>query len=161
MHVLAVRSFSRFVLVPLVVTFLAMAFHAVLLTHRIAGPMYRVKAVLQQMARREFPEGVKFRTKDFLHDVAAEMTVTTQALREDQERVARMNGETAEAAERLVEAAEAGADRASIAAIAREVLEAAERLGRHVSPPEPEDEAQAEAPAAVESEPEHAGVLDV
>jgi len=159
--VLAVRSFSRFVLIPLVVTFIAMAFHAVLLTHRIAGPMFRVKAVLQQMARREFPELVKFRTKDFLHDVAVEMTTTVQALREDQLRVQRMNGETSEAAQRLVEAAEAGADRASIAAIAREVMEASERLDRHVAPPEVEGETQGSAPPAPPVEAEHVGVLDV
>jgi methyl-accepting chemotaxis protein len=160
--VFAVRSFSRFVLVPLVVTFIAMAFHAVLLTHRIAGPMYRVKMVLRQMARREFPETVQFRTKDFLHDVAAEMAVTTQALREDQMRVQRMNAETSAAAQRLLEAAESGSDRASLAQIARDVLASAERLDRHVAPPEPEDGAPPAPPAeSIAAEPEHAGVLDV
>ena len=156
--VLAVRSFSRFVLIPLVVTFVAMAFHAVLLTHRIAGPMYRVKAVLQQIARREYPERVTFRTKDFLHDVAVEMTTTVQALREDQLRMQRMNGETSEAAQRLVEAAEAGVDRAAMAAIAREILEAAERLDRHVAPPESEDDGPMTPPSA---EPATAGVEPV
>jgi len=128
-----VRSFSRFVLVPLVVTFLAMAGHAILLTHRIAGPMYRVKAVLKEMAQRRFPEKVTFRTKDFLHDVAEEMTITTQALREDQQRMLRMNDETAAAARRLAELARSGVDREHLVAVADEVVAAAEVLQRHVA----------------------------
>jgi len=158
--VLAVRSFSSFVLVPLVVTFIAMAGHAVLLTHRIAGPMYRVKVVLKQMARREFPDLVKFRTKDFLHDVAVEMTKTVNALKEDQLRVQRMNGETSEAAQRLLEAAEAGDDSESIVAIAREVLAASARLDRHVAPPDEDDESDRGAAQAEPAEPEHADVVE-
>ena len=129
----AVRNFSRFVLVPLVITFIAMAIHAILLTHRIAGPMYRVKAVLKDMAQRRFPESVTFRTKDFLHDVAEEMTVTSQALREDQARMLRMNDETMDAARRLAEMARTGVDREQLVTIADEVVATAEQLQRHVA----------------------------
>lgn len=131
--IMAVRNFSRFVLVPLVVTFLAMAGHAIVLTHRIAGPMYRVKVVLREMAQRRFPERVTFRTKDFLHDVAEEMTTTTQALREDQQRMLRMNDETRTAARRLADLLRSGADPELLAALADETVAATERLERHLA----------------------------
>ncbi len=131
--ILAVRSFSNFVLVPLIVTFLAMAGHAILLTHRIAGPMFRVKAVLRDMAQRHFAERVTFRTKDFLKDVAEEMTITNQALREDQARMLRMNEETKVAAQRLAELARAGADQEHLVKVAEEIIAAAAVLERHVA----------------------------
>jgi methyl-accepting chemotaxis protein len=131
--ILAVRNFSRFVLLPLVLTFVAMAGHAVVLTHRIAGPMYRVKVVLRDMAQRRFPERVTFRAKDFLQDVAEEMTTTTQALREDQQRMLRMNGETKSALERLLEVANAGGSAEELAEIADEALVAASDMERHIA----------------------------
>lgn len=131
--IMAVRNFSRFVLVPLVVTFLAMAGHAIVLTHRIAGPMYRVKVVLREMAQRRFPERVTFRTKDFLHDVAEELTTTTQALREDQQRMLRMNDETRTAARRLADLLRSGADPELLAALADETVAATDRLERHIA----------------------------
>jgi len=129
----AVRSFSSFVLVPLVLTFLVMAVHAILLTHRIAGPIFRVKAALGEIAQRRFPESVTFRDRDFLKDVAEELTATSQALREDQERMRRMNAETKAAAQRLVELARTGIEREHLVVVATDVLAATERLERHLA----------------------------
>jgi len=156
----ALRGFARFVVVTLALTFVFMALHAVIVTHRIAGPVYRAKMVLREMARRRFPAKVKFRDKDYLEDLAEEMTNTVVALREDQGRMRRMNAETAESARRLLAAAEAGAAASELETLAHAVLDASDQLDRHLA--EPEDEAaaaaaadrvpvpEAELPAAVE-----------
>ncbi len=132
--VIALRGFAQFIVLPLVLTFVVTALHAVLITHRIAGPIHRAKAVLRDMARRRFPAEVRFRDKDFLQDLGEEMTVTLTALREDQARVRRMNEETALAARTLVVAAESGVAADRLESLAHAVLDAAERLDRHVAP---------------------------
>ena len=76
-----VQSFGRFVALPLMFTFLAMCLHGVLLTHRLAGPVYRFKVVARDMARRAFPAQVTVRPRDFHHDLAAELDTACRALR--------------------------------------------------------------------------------
>ncbi len=148
---LALRGFSRFVVVPLALTFLAMAGHAIVVTHRIAGPVYRMKMVLRQVAAGELPPSVRFRDHDYLKDLAEEATTALAALRDHRQRTQRMNAETSEALRRVLQAAKDGADAARLAALAQEALEAAERVDRMVALPEPPT-AHA-APAAAESAP--------
>jgi hypothetical protein len=44
--------------------------YALLFSHRIAGPFYRINAVLRQMLRGEPPPSVKFRKNDSFHETA-------------------------------------------------------------------------------------------
>ncbi len=156
------RAFGSFVVVPLTLTFVAMAVHGVFLTHRLAGPVYRVKAVLAQIAQRRFPERVTFREGDYMLDVAEAMTVTVQALREDQVRVTRMNQMTLESARAVIAAVERSAPTAELLTLSHAALDAAERLDRHVSSdadgvesvPMPEAELAVSTDAAVAAEAE-------
>ena len=44
--------------------------YALLFSHRVAGPLYRVNAVLRQMVRDEPPENVRFRKNDYFQETA-------------------------------------------------------------------------------------------
>jgi hypothetical protein len=151
--------FTQFTVLPLALTFLCVAAHSVVFTHRIAGPIYRIKTVLRGMAQREYPpNGVKLRDKDYFKDVAAELTTVIHAIREDASFYRRENRETAETVRALVVALEAG-DRpaADLVAQAKAALEQAERLDQHlaaVAVPPAKTEAASTAPASSEPAPQ-------
>jgi hypothetical protein len=44
--------------------------YTLVLSHRIAGPVYRINAVLRQMLQGEYPDKVTLRRGDFFHDTA-------------------------------------------------------------------------------------------
>jgi len=44
--------------------------YALVFSHRIAGPIYRINAVLRRMLEGEYPEKVTLRRGDFFHDTA-------------------------------------------------------------------------------------------
>ncbi len=54
-----------------IVIAVGMFFYTLLLSHRIAGPIYRINEVLRKMAEGEYPETVTLRRKDFFRDTAA------------------------------------------------------------------------------------------
>ena len=129
------RSFTQFTVLPLAVTFVCMAIHGVVFTHRIAGPVYRLKMTLREMARRHFSEhGVNLRKKDYFKDLAAELNTVIDALREDAARERRMNAETVESVRQLIGTVErGGAGNQEMLALAHAVLDRAERLDRHLA----------------------------
>jgi hypothetical protein len=47
-----------------------MFLYTVVFSRRIAGPIYRINAVLRRMLDREYPENVTLRRGDFFHDTA-------------------------------------------------------------------------------------------
>lgn len=56
---------------PAVLLVLVGAFaHAVYFSHRIAGPIYRINAVLRMLLRGEYPKHVTLRKGDYFHDTA-------------------------------------------------------------------------------------------
>lgn len=78
-----IRAFARFVVVPMGLTFVAMAIHAVFLTHRLAGPIVRYKKALRDIAAHRLPSPITVREKDYFRDLADEMNAAVSALRED------------------------------------------------------------------------------
>lgn len=67
-----VEVLLRLMLAPLVCTFLCLFVHGVMETFRIAGPNYRYKAVMRDLARLRLPRGVATRKGDLLQDVTFE-----------------------------------------------------------------------------------------
>lgn len=132
--VMRLRAFARFVVVPLALTFVCMAVHSVFFTHRFAGPLYRIRVTLRDMAARRPPEHVKLREKDYLTDVADELNAVLATQREDRARIQRFTNETVAAAQALLETLGAEKlDAASMKSHAHSVLDAAERMNRHVA----------------------------
>ena len=132
--------FTQYTIVPLALTFVCVAAHAIVATHRIAGPIVRVKAVLREMSERRFPAApVKLRDKDYFKDVAIEVDNLSAALRENAARERRMNQETAAGARDLLAAIEQGElTKNELLALAHEALDRAERLDRHLAAAEPD-----------------------
>jgi len=67
-----VEVLLRLMLAPLVCTFLCLFAHGVMETFRIAGPNYRYKVVMRDMARLRVPRGVATRKGDLLQDTTDE-----------------------------------------------------------------------------------------
>lgn len=134
------RWFTQFTVLPLALTFVCVAIHGVFFTHRVAGPIFRIKSVLRAMAQRRYPAGgVKLREKDFFKDVAAEMDIVIESAREDAARLRRMNQETLTSAREVLAALEkAEPAQPEALTLAHVLLDRAERLDRHLSAAEPE-----------------------
>jgi len=155
-----VRAFARFVVLPMGLTFVAMAVHGVWITHRVAGPIVRLKRTMRDLAARTIPPAIVLRKKDFFQDLATEINLALAALREDCVRRRRLSASQVEAAKKLVAALEKGsADPRAALALASAVLDGAEALDRHLAAtnaggqdaapvPLPEAEMPAPAPAA-------------
>jgi hypothetical protein len=126
--------FTRFAVVPLALMFVCVAAHGVVFAHRVAGPVYRIKTVLRDVAKRKYPSTpVRLRPKDYFKDVAAELSTMVDALRDDAARVRRMNQETLEGARGLAAAIEEGRlGKSELLAMAQSTLDHAARFDRHV-----------------------------
>jgi hypothetical protein len=144
--------FTRLTVLPLTLTFACVAVHGVLITHRIAGPIYRIKAVIRDLVQHRLPSGpVTLRKSDCFRDVAEELTKLVDATRDDHARRRRMNGETVVALRELVAALESGPrPAAETLAMANQALDRAEFLDRHLAAALEEDGTAAAAPAAAE-----------
>jgi hypothetical protein len=127
--------FTKLTILPLTLTFACVAVHGVMITHRIAGPIYRIKAVIRDLAQRRLPSGpVTLRKGDCFRDVAEELTKLTDSTRDDHARRRRMNGETVAALRELVDSLESGPrPAAETLAMANQALDRAEFLDRHLS----------------------------
>ena len=156
-----VRAFARFVVLPMGLTFVAMAVHGVWITHRVAGPIVRLKRTMRDLAARKIPGPIGLRKKDFFQDMAQEINLALAALREDSVRRRRLSAAQVEAAKKLVVSLEnASFDPRHALALAAAVLDGAEALDRHLaatndgsetSPvPLPEAERPAAPPATAE-----------
>lgn len=90
------------------VLFLLMVLHAIYITHKIAGPLYRIRSVLGFVATGNLTARVKLRRGDYLgRDAAA----VNDAIDEMDRRVGRMQEEctaAGDALDRLVESIEGG-----------------------------------------------------
>jgi signal transduction histidine kinase len=54
-----------------------------IVSNRVAGPVYRIKAHLTRLYGRDYSRDMKLRKKDEFHDLAGELNRLTQRLRED------------------------------------------------------------------------------
>ncbi len=59
-----------FVLIACVVAIILLSWRLVILSHRLAGPIYRLEKDLEQIARGNFSMRIKFRKKDELKSIA-------------------------------------------------------------------------------------------
>jgi hypothetical protein len=127
--------FTKLTVLPLTLTFACVAVHGVLITHRVAGPIYRIKAVIRDLAQRRLPSRpVELRKGDCFRDVAEELTKLVEATRDDHARRQRMNAETVAALRELVAALESGPRPATeTLAMANQALDRAEFLDRHLA----------------------------
>jgi methyl-accepting chemotaxis protein len=75
--ILVLSGFSLAVSTICVVVFV------VILSHRIAGPLYRFKAVLDELGVRRIPAHTRLRPGDQLHGLAESFTVAVDNLEED------------------------------------------------------------------------------
>lgn len=133
-----IRAFARHVVLPMGVTFVAMAVHGVFLTHRIAGPIVRLQRAVRDLGSRRLPGPVVLRRKDHFKGLAEELNVAVGVLREDAARRRKMSDEVVRAATRLVAAVESAGDapggaRTNLLASAHAVLDSAETLARQLA----------------------------
>jgi hypothetical protein len=56
------------------------------LSHRIAGPIYRINSVLQRMMKGEYPNQVVLRTGDHFHSTAKLLETLSRQLSDERER---------------------------------------------------------------------------
>jgi methyl-accepting chemotaxis protein len=126
--------FTRFAIVPLALMFVCVAAHGVVFAHRVAGPVFRIKATLREIAQHKFPSTpVRLRPKDYFKDVATDLSTMIDALRDDAARVRRMNQETLDGARELVAAIESGRlGKPELLAMAQTTLDRAARFDRHI-----------------------------
>jgi methyl-accepting chemotaxis protein len=126
--------FTRFAVLPLALMFVCVAAHGVVFAHRVAGPVYRIKVTLREIAQRRFPATpVRLRPKDYFKDVAIDLSTMIDSLRDDAARVRRMNQETLDGARELVAAIESGGlAKPELLAMAQSTLDRAARFDRHV-----------------------------
>jgi len=133
------RWFAQTTVLPLAMTFVCVAGHCVVFTHRLAGPAYRVKAVLSGLAARKLPERpVTLRKGDYFKDVAVELNKVIDATREDAARQRRMNAEICSGIRDLSAAIDEGRlGKDELLALAKQALDGAERVDRHLAALEP------------------------
>lgn len=80
----ALRQVNLILAVGIPVLFLVMAYSAVRLTHRLAGPIYRIEKTLSEIIRtRDFSRQIRIRKDDELHGLVEKINT---ALREASKR---------------------------------------------------------------------------
>jgi hypothetical protein len=57
------------------------ALYAVIHSHRVAGPAYRLRMALRKLHVRDYDDHVQLRRKDFLHELAEQVNVLNQAMK--------------------------------------------------------------------------------
>jgi hypothetical protein len=74
-------------------------------SHRVAGPEFRLKRILREMAAGQYPQSVRVRKHDCLQGFAENLTLLTQALRERRQahadQLAQLHGEVQECTARV------------------------------------------------------------
>jgi methyl-accepting chemotaxis protein len=76
-------TMSQRLVMPLFLTFVCLALHTVLLTHRIAGPVYRFRKMFEGVGEGNIARDVKLRKGDFLDELAQAYNTSMVKLRTD------------------------------------------------------------------------------
>lgn len=125
------RGFAADIVLPMGVTFVAMGIHGIYMTHRIAGPIVRLKRTMREIASRREPEPIVLRKKDYFKDLADEINGATAVLREDAVRRERLLTEALGRARAVVRAIEEHPQNTREAlALAHSTLDGLETLNR-------------------------------
>lgn len=110
----------------IVVVFVLLAVHSVLVSHRIAGALYRFKAVFRDLAQGNFAVRANLRKGDYLLKEAAELNAMIEAV---SGRLADAAGHGVVLQERL-DGLKASLQRGELEACRRELASVDEQLGR-------------------------------
>jgi len=89
---------------PLVATFICMCLHGLVFSHRIAGPVYRIKDMLNRIRGGDLAQDVHIRTNDYFHDLCDDLNSMIERLRGDLIEFRKASQELAEEGEALAEA---------------------------------------------------------
>ncbi|MGK5089888.1 hypothetical protein WDW86_20245 [Bdellovibrionota bacterium FG-2] len=101
--ILDVKKEILVLLVLLQIVFLVMTFLiSIFVSHRIAGPLYKLKKILSQARTGGSKDRVFFRKKDHFHDLATEYNMTMDHLERAQKEKDKTVIETAEKLKKLV-----------------------------------------------------------
>ena len=103
-YVQAVTRLDIFVEVfvfPLVATFVCMCLHAVIFTHRIAGPVHRFKELLDRVRGGDLATDVHLRKNDYFQDLCDDLNGMIEQLRGDLITFRKASQELAEEGEAL------------------------------------------------------------
>jgi nitrate reductase NapE component len=65
-----------------VIVLIGMFAYTIVMSHRIAGPIYRINEVLRKMIGGEFPDSVTFRKNDYFQETAALLATLSKQLAE-------------------------------------------------------------------------------
>ena len=76
-------DFTDWLLIPLVLTFVCLTLHGILLTHRVAGPAYRLERTLKSMRQGDLSIDIRLRKRDYLASVADAYNEMIVPLRQD------------------------------------------------------------------------------
>lgn len=121
------------------VTFILVALHAVITSHRIAGPLYRFRATYREIAEGDLAGSVRLRKNDYLGKDARALNAMIGALRERLSAIQDQHGGAVAALHELGDAIESGqAERAreALGHLKDEMHHLEERLDRfHLDDP--------------------------
>lgn len=113
-----VEVLLRLILAPLVCTFLCLFCHGVLETFKVAGPNYRYKAVLRDLARFRVPRGVRTRKGDYLRETTDAFDQALTTIHDHVREMQRMSRDAAaKVTDALVDARNVEASRAALLAV--------------------------------------------
>jgi hypothetical protein len=113
-----VEVLLRLILAPLVCTFLCLFAHGVLETFKVAGPNYRYKAVLRDLANFRIARGVRTRKGDYLSATTAAFDQALTTLHDGVRDLQRSSRDAAaKVKDALVDAPSGDASRAALAAM--------------------------------------------
>lgn len=94
-------------------------------SYRFAGPEFRLKRIIQEMAAGQYPRRVALRKDDFLKGLAESLVVLAQTLREhrqeDADRLAELQGKVEECTNHIRSGAPPGVVMAQLEALAQQI----------------------------------------
>jgi hypothetical protein len=78
-----VVTFVDQLLLPLGLTFACLALHCILISHKVAGPLFRFGKFMESATNRDISEDIRLRDGDYLPRLAADWNVMVGSLRRD------------------------------------------------------------------------------
>lgn len=82
-----IRDFSGTILAPLLFAVACMVLHGVLILHRLAGPVFRVRRAIGALFARDLTDRIHLRDHDYLVSLAESYNHASERIRSDMEKV--------------------------------------------------------------------------
>lgn len=143
------QVFLQVFVLPLVFTFVCMCLHGILFTHRLAGPLYRLKEALRRVRGGDLAADVKLREQDYFQDLCEEINALLGHLRGDLRRFRVASQQLAEEGESLAKSGSLPKDaQERLLAVANASSRLRQLVDGYRLAPEESEPAGAAAPAA-------------